>query len=38
MLDDSKDEVIKSLKPLLKIGNKWKVRKTVKRANVNLTV
>ena len=26
MLDDSKDEVIKSLKPSLKTGKKWKVR------------
>ena len=37
MLDDSKDEVIKSLKLTLKTGKKWKVKDTVRSAKVNLT-
>ena len=36
MLDDSKDEVIKSLKPTLKTGKKWKVRDTIRSAKDNL--
>ena len=36
MLDDLKDEVIKSLKPILKTGKKWKVRDTIKSAKYNL--
>ena len=36
MLDDSKDEVIKSLKPILKTGKKWKVRDTIRSAKDNL--
>ena len=36
MMDDSKDEVIKSLKPTLKIGKKWKVRDTMRSAKDNL--
>ena len=32
MLDDSKDEVLKSQKPSLKTGEKWKVRDTVRCA------
>ena len=35
-LDDSKDEVIKSLKSKLKTGKKWKVRDTIRNAKVNL--
>ena len=37
MLDDSKDEVIKSLKPTLKTGKKWKAKDTIRIAKVNLT-
>ena len=36
MLDDSKYEVIKSLKPTLKTGKKWKVRDTIRSAKDNL--
>ena len=36
MLDNSKDEVIKSLKLTLKIGTEWKVRDIIRRAQVNL--
>ena len=36
MLDNSKDEVIKSRKPTLKTGKKWKVRDTIKSAKDNL--
>ena len=36
MLDDSKDEVLKSLKPTLKTGKKWKVRDTIRSAKDNL--
>ena len=36
MQDDSKDEVIKSLKPTLKTGKKWKVRNTIRSAKDNL--
>ena len=35
MLDDSKDEVIKSLKPILKTGKKWEVRDTIRSAKDN---
>ena len=36
MLDDSTDEVIKSLKPTLKTGKKSKVRDTIRSAKDNL--
>ena len=36
ILDDSEDEVIKSLNPTLKIGKKWKVKDTVRSAKDNL--
>ena len=36
ILDDSKDEVIKSLKPTLKTGKKWKIRDTIRSAKDNL--
>ena len=36
MLDDSKDEVIKPLKPILKTGKKWKVRDIIRSAKDNL--
>ena len=35
MLNNSKDEVIKSLKPTLKTGKKWKVRDTIRSAKDN---
>ena len=38
MLDYSKDEVIKSLKPTWKTGKKWKVRDTIRSAKVNLAL
>ena len=31
MLDDLKDEVIKSLTPSLKAGTKWKISDTIRR-------
>ncbi len=37
MLDDSKNEGIKSLKPTLKIGKKWKVSDSVRSSKNNLT-
>ena len=36
MLADSKDKVIKSLNPTLKIGKKRKVRDTIRSAKVSL--
>ena len=36
MLDDSKDEVIKSPKPTFKTGKKWKVRDTIRSPKDNL--
>ena len=36
MLDDSTDEEVKSLKPTLKTGKKWKVRCTIRSAKDNL--
>ena len=36
MLDDAKDEVIKSLKPTLKTEKKWKVRDTIRSAKETL--
>ena len=36
MLDDSKEEVIKSLKVTLKTGKKWKVRDTIRSAKDKL--
>ena len=36
MLDDSKDEVIKSPKPTLKTEKKWKVRDPIRSAKDNL--
>ena len=36
MLDDSKDKVIKSLNPTLKIGRKWKVKDTIISAKESL--
>ena len=36
MVDDSQDEVIKSLKATLKTGKKWKVRHTIRNAKDNL--
>ena len=36
MLDDSKDEVIKSLKPTVKTGKKSKVMDTIRSAKDNL--
>ena len=36
MLDDLKDEVIKSLKPTMKTGKKWKVRDTIRSTKDNL--
>ena len=36
MLDDSKDEAIKSLKPTLKTGKKWKVRDIIRSVKDNL--
>ena len=36
MVDDSKDNVIKSLKSTLKTGKKWKVRDTIRTAKDNL--
>ena len=38
MLDDSKDKVIKSLKPTLKTEKKWKVRDTIRSAKDNLAL
>ena len=36
MLVDSKNEVIKSPRPILKMGKKWKVRHTIRSAKDNL--
>ena len=36
MLDDSKDEVIKSPKPTLKTGKKWNARDTIRSARDNI--
>ena len=37
MLDNLRDEVIKSLKPTLKTGKTWKVRVTIRSTKVNLS-